>query len=314
MSTTPYRYLKRQGIQLANPFEESRLKKWNYLYILSQPKLDGDRCLVKWIDGRPKLFTSEGNVFETVPHINEQLEELGELPFSLDGELYLHGLEHSELHGIVSASRTSLHKDFSKIELHLFDLVSEANQWDRLCQLGCLRRDLPNIDFVETTRINATSEAVFNQLRRYQSEGYEGIILRHPFGFYRETNGNTRSPHLMKFKPMKQDQYLICGYSIELDKNGVPKPNSLGRLLCCGSENLTPEWIGQYPATRKPPAGYFCIGSGFTDKEREELWLQREELKNREVLINYQHLTSANRVPRHGVYQSLVSRRQRDES
>lgn len=311
MSSSTYRPPMRRGVQLCNPFEETRLRKWGYLYTLSQPKLDGDRCIIRWVEGKPKLFSSEGNVFETVPHIQEQLMYMfphshEEEPPILDGELYVHGMEHELIHGIVSASRVSLHPLYEKMELHLFDIQSDDKQWDRLCHLGRLRTDLPNIHFVETSRIDASAAAVMQRLRFYKEEGYEGIIIRHPFGVYHITNGNTRSPHVMKFKPMKQDQYLICGYSIELDKYNNPKDNSLGRLICCGKEVMPPEWFSQYPATYKPPKGYFAIGTGFTHQVRRELWEQREELKFRWVIINYQHITSANKVPRHGVFESLV--------
>ena len=67
---------KRAGIQLAYPFEEKRLAKWQPPYIV-QPKFDGDRCSNTPLPSAPLLLSSEENPFFSVPHINEQLTKDG---------------------------------------------------------------------------------------------------------------------------------------------------------------------------------------------------------------------------------------------
>ena len=98
---------KRQGIQLCYPFEEKRLEKWEPPYLV-QPKLDGERCRAEcWVETRDDskldwfLKSSEQNIFNSVPHINKAIKDQRILRnMELDGELYLHGMNFSDIHSI----------------------------------------------------------------------------------------------------------------------------------------------------------------------------------------------------------------------
>ena len=67
----------RTGIMLCYPFETKRLEKWGNKFLI-QPKLDGDRCRAIFSEyGAVTLYSSEGNIINSVPHIQAQLEEFG---------------------------------------------------------------------------------------------------------------------------------------------------------------------------------------------------------------------------------------------
>jgi hypothetical protein len=91
---------KRTNIMLCQPFEERRLQRWNVPEVIVQPKLDGERCRAFWDFERREwvLVSSEGNEFLHVPHIGQELEELG-IPHSyhLDGELYIHNATFNDI-------------------------------------------------------------------------------------------------------------------------------------------------------------------------------------------------------------------------
>ena len=129
-------WTKRSGIMLAKPLEERRLTNpkfgWSFP-VLCQPKLDGERCSAENHNGISLLVTSEQNIFQSVPHINDALEGLH--TEELDGELYCHGMPFSEIHSRVSRT-VNLHPDYQKIQYHIFDYKGEREaNYERLIDL-----------------------------------------------------------------------------------------------------------------------------------------------------------------------------------
>lgn len=275
---------KRSGIQLCYPFEERRLAKWNVPEVIVQPKLDGERARAFWDEDRWILMSSECNEFTFLPHLNAELEELG-VPhgFHLDGELYLHGMNFSEIHSRVSR-KTNIHSDFMDIEYHVFDLCNSRPMGERIVQLFSIE-DGSCIKIVPSKLLEATAEAIITQMNQFTSWGYEGIIVRHPGAPYELR----RSPYVMKFKPRKTDVYRIIDTKEEISITGEAK-GTLGALVCCGDDGAL-----------------FGVGSGFTQAQREELWSQRDSLPGTFVEVYYQHLTPAH-VPRFPVYKAMIRR------
>ena len=274
--------MPRSGIMLCQPFEEKRLKKWKPPYII-QPKLDGDRCRAI-IDsaGKCTLLSSEENTIASVPHIVSAIESLHLHSIELDGELYIHGAPHSDIHGIVSRSE-NLHPHSDLMEYHVFDLVNHLPQISRTNLL------LDTIPFRQTgrmylalqivpSRIVSTLDEIMAVQEEFAKEGYEGFVLRDIEAPY----VRKRSTSMMKFKPRKEDIYEIVGWQEEVSVEGVAK-NSLGSLLCTGDDG-----------TR------FNVGSGslLTRDARQELWDKRDLLVGRYARVKYQHLTHARGVPR----------------
>ncbi len=273
---------KRTNIMLCQPFEERRLQRWNVPEVIVQPKLDGERCRAFWDFERREwvLVSSEGNEFLHVPHIGQELEELG-IPHSyhLDGELYIHNATFNDIHSIVSR-KVHRHLDASSMEYHVFDLLMEIPMAERTVKLW----DLDNgscIKLVPSILCEATPEAILQHMASFTQWGYEGIIVRHPGAPYEIR----RSPYVMKFKPRKTDLYAIIGVTEEVSIEGQPK-GTLGALVCCGQDGAT-----------------FKVGSGFTREQREELW--QDPPIGQFVEVYYQALTPAH-VPRFPVFKALV--------
>ncbi len=278
---------RRQGIMLAHPFDERRLtnsirrqRPWNPPFLL-QPKLDGERCRAL-IGPRVVLFSSEQHVIKSVPHINEALAALN-LPhgLELDGELYQHGTDFSEIHSKVGRSAT-LHLDYESMDYHIFDLVDpNMPQLDPLQYLPPIPFK-PPLELVKTHVISSLAE-VYEWMTSFVDFGYEGIILREANNLY----VRRRSTQMMKFKPKKSDYYPVIGFTEEISITGEPK-NSLGALVCTSDEGTT-----------------FNVGSGFTADQRHELWKRRHELVGCVCHVKYQNITS-NHVPRFPVFCELL--------
>ena len=282
---------KRTNIMLCQPFEEKRLQRWNVPEVIVQPKLDGERCRAFWNHERQQwvLVSSEENEFVHLPHLNAELLEL-EVPkdLHLDGELYLHGANFSEIHSIASR-KTNPHVDFLSLEYHVFDTISARPQGERITDLWNQIDFGSCIKVVPSMTCLATAEDILLRMNSFTAWGYEGIIIRHPGAPYEVR----RSPYIMKFKPRRRDVYRIVGTQEEVSTHGEPK-GVLGALLCTSDEETI-----------------FGVGSGFTRDARRLLWRNRDSLVGKYVEVLYQALTPAH-VPRFPVFRALV-RGERDE-
>lgn len=296
---------KRINIMLAYPYEErrilgeGRLDKWEKPYIV-QPKLDGERCRAEIRNGFVTLASSTDEIIVSVPHIVYTLEELFKAfsiaDIELDGELYIHGKSQEEIHGIISRKyQNTLHEDYASIEYHIFDIVNDKTQIERVLELEKLSElikcsEVPFIKVVKSTLVNSIDEinSLFNT---YIDLGYEGIILRnHPARYVRK-----RTTNMMKFKPKKFDYYQIVDF-IEAETEDRVLKNMLGAIVC-------------YDGITK-----FKVGAGtLTHDERINIWRDKDLYKNCFVKIGYQSLTSKNNVPKHGVCLEIVERNPEDE-
>lgn len=280
---------KRRGIMLCYPLEEKRIDKWNIPFLYVQPKLDGDRCRAIIRNGSVILLSSEENEIISVPHIEYDLMTLDIPDLELDGELYSHGMLHQNIHGIVS-TKTHTHDRSEMVEYHVFDIVLNKNQIERLSILNTLFQNVFNncryVKMVPTYTVESDINKVISEMYSFNKEGYEGIIVRNPKGVY----VRRRSTDMMKFKPRKEDAYTVIGYEEEISKEGERK-GSLGALILKSDENQI-----------------FKVGSGsfLTRAARKELWEERESLKGRIAQVAYQNLTEGH-VPRFPILIDLLS-------
>lgn len=276
---------RRQGIMLCYPFEEKRLTTWRTPYII-QPKLDGDRCRVIIGDGLPIMYTSEGNLITSVPHITESLINSGLHNIELDGELYCHMMPHEELHSRVSRT-VNQHEASEDVQLHVFDIIAFEEQARRISRLYDIRCQLESdgVRVVESSMVYTFTE-IMEKYYQYLANGYEGFVLRNAYAPYLQKRVTT----MLKFKPKKSDIYRIVGVQEEVSITGVKK-GTLGALICdSGYTNGTT----------------FNVGTGFSADQRRELWLSRESVIGKWVRVAYQHLTTTGRVPRFPVFTSIV--------
>lgn len=280
---------RRSGIMLCYPFEEKRLTRWNTPAVFTQPKLDGDRCRVLiYPDGHCLLLSSEENEIVSVPHINYEIESKHLPPMELDGELYIHGVAHQSIHSIVSR-KVEIHPNFECMQLHIFDIINGEPQVQRQATLANIfEKMIGPSDYIKEVKcdlVKANSDNILEQMYSYYDDGYEGIIVRSPFGYYTRK----RSIDIMKFKPRKDDHYIVVGYEEEISKDGEPK-NALGALILKSDVNQI-----------------FKVGSGsfLTRENRRSLWERKEQLIGQIAHVKYQHLTEG-RVPRFPVLIELL--------
>lgn len=278
--------MKRSGIMLCYPFEEKRLLKWAPPFIV-QPKLDGERCRAVYDECLGwQLISSEFNLFNSVPHINNALL-FSNIPPSmeLDGELYVHGMPFEQIHSRVSR-KVNIHPDHQSIQYHVFDIVDQSlPQWKRIQVLRNLENSLYLGIKIVPSYLAENLEGVMKAYDKILEKNYEGIIVRHIDASYIRR----RSTYLMKFKPKKSDYYKIVGFKQMKDLDGKLKP-MLGSLICKGEDDSE-----------------FSVGSGMNDEFRTLNWPPEaaNELIGKTAHVQYQHITPGRKVPRFPVLVSI---------
>lgn len=285
---------RRSGIKLFVPFEERRLLEpkfgWNFPKqpVMVQPKLDGERCHpIGHILPEVELISSECNPIVSVPHINYALKEQGLTDIESDGELYIHGMDFSDIHSIVSRkSDDTLNPDAHKMGFHIFDIAWPNGQQLLRSNWLAARKVEPPLYIVPIFICSSMNE-IMDTYQDILSQGYEGIIIRHIMAPYERKRSNMG----MKFKAKKIDEYEIIDVIEAVSEAGEPK-GMVGSFLCHG-EDGTP----------------FKVGAGqLSHMQRIEIWEDHIWHKNvigNYVKVEYQNLT-VNKVPRFGLAIEII--------
>ena len=190
--------------------------------ILSQPKLDGVRCIVK-SDG---MWTRTGKEIISAPHIFEGLKHVFEKhpDLVLDGELYTSNTE-VDFNTIISCVRktkpTQADLDLSTqyIEYWMYDVydgidLKYSSRRGKLLDLF-LTHDISTLYYkiVDTTNVISFEQINF-KLQEYIEQGFEGQMLRDPNTPYE----NKRSNGLLKHKTFFDEEFTIIGYAEGIGK------------------------------------------------------------------------------------------------
>ena len=191
---------------LAQKFSSKKHTQYPYI---SQPKLDGVRCLVS----KYHMQTRNGKDFVSCPHILEELKDFFEkFPDAvLDGELYNHDLKH-DFEKIVSLVRKTKPTEEDIIETkkfvqyHVYDVVTPepmnyTKRYEIISNLTCNKS---SIKLTRADLVNNEDEltSLFGQ---YLEKGYEGQMIRVDETPYEHKRSNS----LLKNKEFDDAEFKI---------------------------------------------------------------------------------------------------------
>lgn len=195
-----------------DPMLAQTYKEMTWLEVVSQPKLDGIRCVTN-SDG---MWSRAGKAIVSCPHIFRQLNQFfNRFPEAiLDGELYSHDL-HDDFNKLTSLIRKTkptsadLAETERVIEYHVYDVLIDGNPergfLDRWDQLTGSNVNMPkSVKLVKTTKVSSQEEldALYAE---YLEDGYEGQMVRNPEGNYE----HKRSKNLLKRKDFKDAEFDV---------------------------------------------------------------------------------------------------------
>ena len=278
---------ERRDIMLAHPLTVGKLQGYSKFFI--QPKLNGERCRVDWFNGEPLLFSSTGLEFPFLEHIKEELKKTPGR--SWDGELYTHGMPREEIASIANRKKNR-HPEQEKLEYHIFDYVSYDHvQSERVVNVGRENFETP-IHLVPT--YIAKIEEITGYTNMCLDNGYEGIIIRHPYGIY-ETK---RSNAMLKHKPTEVDYYIILAVKEAVSEDGEHKGMAGSfRVLSLATDDV-----------------FFVSAGKLKHSERKDIWENREGVVHKYLKVKHEKIrTDTNNVPVSCVALSVVNNPEGEE-
>ena len=194
---------------LAQDYAKLDSGKRMQLDMISQPKLDGIRCIAR----KDGLFTRAGKEITTCNHIHNALKDYFEKNPTdiLDGELYNHELKAdfnkiTSLVRKVKPTQAEAEECASLVQYHIYDITGPEWQGcsfeDGNLHLEMEEFELPLV-FVETEYCNSQAE-LDEMYSHYTEQGYEGQMVRN-----NQPYENKRSKNLLKRKEFITEEFDV---------------------------------------------------------------------------------------------------------
>jgi len=245
----------------------------------AQPKLDGVRCLAKRVDGKIKFYSRKGNEYKTLGHIAKELDKIIGKDEVLDGEIYIH---HKRFQELISAIKNVKNKGNTlikntELQFHIFDYANTVMPYvDRynILKEKFKGKDFKSLVLVKTDTLKNRKQVV-NKHKQYVKQGYEGLILRNAYGYYRF---DYRSDDLQKYKTFVDEEFPILAV-----RSGVRSYDGCGTFICQTKDGL--------PFDVNP--------KGTLDQKREYL-RNRKKYIGKMLIVKYQEKSKDN-IPRFAV-------------
>ena len=269
---------------------------------LASPKLDGIRCVIH--DDQPVSRTLK-------PIPNKFIR--GELSFypPFDGELLVgdptdpsafnkstsgimsHGGDPGFTYWVFDwVEGRDVHLPFEKRLQIVKDHLANEERW-------------PWARVVPHTKVHNTSELMELEAH-YVALGYEGIMTRTPWGFYKFGRSTANQQLLGKVKRFADTEGTIVGVEELMHNENEAETNLLGYMerSTALAGQVPGNTLGALVVSHPDWQDTFGIGTGFTADERFTLWQNRDTLIGQSVKFKHQP-SGAKDKPRFPVYLGL---------
>lgn len=267
-------------VQLAEKYTKDKKYKDKFWYI--SPKLDGLRS--SYI--KETLFTRSGKNIIGFPHVIQVCEDLCRL-YNLDvidGELFSKEIPFQTIQSYAMKTKNTNPEETEQIQFNIFAVLGEkitctsemVNTLDKICS----EYSNPSLTVVKQELIENNFEAIVKKTEEYVLQGYEGSMLRNAETHYVWD----RTDDLLKYKFFEEVDLEVVDVFEGTGKN----IGKAGGIICRGVVD------GFNIVVR--------VGSGFKDKDREEIWKRRNFYKGKKAEIKYQNVTDDNTSLRFPVF------------
>lgn len=236
-----------------------------------QPKLDGIRALYH----KNSLWSRKGKEFIFLEHIKTEIYEKVPHGVVLDGELYSEKLSFQELTGIVRKKKLNKEDllNIKKVKWVIYDYVSEDDfiKRNKFLKELFLKHKFENVELLKTEVCN-TPDDIQKFLKKYENQGFEGLIIRNFEGEYKLNN---RSKNLQKLKSFMDEEFEIVDFT---DGTGIEK----GLVI----------WVCETKNNQR-----FSVRPHGTHEERAKLYKNAKKYIGKMLTVRFQELTDYG-VPR----------------
>ena len=258
---------------------------------LASPKINGVRGIV--VDGVVMSYNMKPIPNDFVQSVFGRKELHG-----MDGELIVGAAnDHNSLRNTISGIMR--HNGECDVRFHLFDLFTGTGPYSvRYHDVKTLVNDKPTqkltdrrIQLVEHTLItNYTDLQLFEE--DCLDRGYEGIMLRHPDGPYKNGRSTPREDFLWKVKRFEDAEATVIGFEEEQHNTNTLQTNELGKAKRTSHKAgkvakgtlgglLVVGLTGRYKGVE------YRVGMGFDDATAQEIWDNQQTWLGRTVKVKY---------------------------
>ncbi len=255
---------------LAHDFREHS-EKIHYA-ALTQPKLEGIRCLIRKVGPTEVRYISrENNLFLNFQYMTPYVREILAEGEELDGELYCHRMDFEDITSLVKKpelkEEREQHIQFFAYDFPMRNPVHTADRIEELERRFSLLPSICPLELVPTHEAQSEEE-VYRLFNGYVEADYEGIIVRNKTGPYEY---HKRSYNLQKYKEFIDEEFLVVDV-----RPGVGKFENQAIFICRSKINHD---------------DYFDVVMKGRKGKKEEYLRNRESIIGKMVTVQYQRLT-----------------------
>ena len=233
------------------------------------PKIDGIRCLT--MSGGDPVSRKLLDIPNT--YIRESIKSYG--VEGLDGELYIPSMTFNDVSG--SIMRESGEPDFEYLIFDLWNMPG-VGYLDRVAALDNLPKPRPPW-FKLLKPVEVFDEEGFkNYWTKCLADGYEGVCARAFDGIYKYGRSTKGEQLLMKYKHFEDSEAIVIGFEELMHNNNPATTDELGHTKRSSAKagKVPGGKLGKLLVREKFTGIEFEVGSGFTDKERRNIWSNRD--------------------------------------
>jgi len=245
---------------------------------LVEYKYDGIRVITIVKDGAATMYSRNGKVLENFPHITKAINELKLADCMIDAEVMSEDFQ--------SLMKQVHRKSEAKTEdafLAVFDALpleefmagkGKLNTVERKRYLKAFEGEthIEVVDFVKIDLDTEEGQTKFKEMNKTALDaGYEGLMVKPVEGLYE----NKRSHSWLKVKPFIEVTLEV----IDTEEGSGKAKGSLGALVVEGTDD------GKF--------FHLNVGSGLTDKDREDFWRVKKDLIGQLVEIRADAITQS---------------------
>jgi len=273
--------LKKHEVMLA-PSKLAEITNVNYPALV-QPKYDGFRATyipeVGFVSRTGKPFRNK--------YLDEYFSSLETSHVVLDGELYVAGVDFSTTQSVLTTEDCRI---VCKLQFRVFDAVPLEDWESRSCDLPYASRltllrkvvnsiaDYSKVLDVPTDTVNSSSELI-KLYKEFLTSGLEGAMIKDEDGLYKWGRVGV-DRRVQKLKPMKTGDFVVSGIFEGKGKH----VGMAGGIIMDITDDITVR-----------------AGTGFTDKDRQEIFQNQSLYIGRTAEIKYMDETKDGSL-RHPVF------------
>ena len=170
-------------------------------------------------------------------------------------------------------------KPIDDLRFYTFDHIEHTNQ-PFSSRITRLQKDHPNVVVIEHTLIHNEKDLLQAEAN-YLAEGYEGLITRDPLAAYKFGKSTAKQAWMGKLKRFKDSEAVIIGFEEEMQNTNEAVVSETGRTKRSSAKagKVGKGTLGSL-ICRWSNGAVFGVGTGFSDKQRQEIWDIREKYLN----------------------------------